>query len=918
MELEDLNLNPEAKARIDIDKKLRKAGFVIQNIDSLNPTASLGVILREAQTNSGPVDYLIFIAGKPVGVIEAKKEERGTTLGVVAEQSLRYIKSGLRGLKEQPEIRFAYECTNIIIRFCDYKDEKARSREIFMFHTPEELEQLLKDNDTLRNRMKQFPELDSNGFRDCQVNAIVNLEKSFSENKPRALIQMATGAGKTFTAITSVYRLLKYAKAKRILFLVDTKNLGEQAEEEFRKYRPNDDSRLFGELYNVKRLNSSYIPNDTHVCISTIQRMYSILRGFELDERDEESSLSEKSFKNERPKEVSYNKKYPIDFFDVVIIDECHRSIYNLWQQVLDYFDAFLVGLTATPDQRTFAFFNENVVSEYSHEQAVLDDVNVGRQGTYLIETNITKHGACILKQVVETRERLSKEKRWSQLDEDVVYSASQLDNDIVNPSQIRNVIREFKSKVLTEMFPRRKEVPKTLVFAKTDSHANDIVDIIREEFGESNEFCKKITYGSDEDPKSILSAFRNDYYPRIAVTVDMIATGTDAKPIECLIFMRDVRSKNYFEQMLGRATRTLDLDNLKKVSPSATERKLGFIVVDAVGVTSSQKTTSRQLERKPSESLKNLLNSVAFGAKDEDTLTSIANRFIILDKVLKVEDKDEFKKLTDGVAIIDVAKNILNAFDDDYINSKVNSLDDTSKYESTKQEIIDMAIKPIYNPEVRKFILEARDKHYQIIDNENIDSIEFSGWDTNKEEKANEIIKTFAEFIEKNKDSIDALNIIYNQSYKNRPLTYKMVEELYEKMMNAPYFLSNTKLWEAYSTIYGDKVSTRVEDKLADIISLIKFELKQTDELKSFNTTVNIKFKEWCFKQNEGYGEFSEEQMEWLRMIKDHIAISMNIKESDLELTPFNNKGGLAKFFQLFGAKFRELLAELNYVLLT
>jgi len=712
--------------------------------------------------------------------------------------------------------------------------------------------------------------------------------------------------------------LLKYVKAKRILFLVDTKNLGEQAEEEFRKYRPNDDSRLFGELYNVKRLNSSYIPNDTHVCISTIQRMYSILRGFELDERDEELSLSEKSFKNERPKEVSYNKKYPIDFFDVVIIDECHRSIYNVWQQVLDYFDAFLVGLTATPDQRTFAFFNENVVSEYSHEQAVLDDVNVGRQGTYLIETNITKHGACILKQVVETRERLSKEKRWSQLDEDVVYSASQLDNDIVNPSQIRNVIREFKSKVLTEMFPGRKEVPKTLVFAKTDSHANDIVDIIREEFGESNEFCKKITYGSDEDPKSILSAFRNDYYPRIAVTVDMIATGTDVKPIECLIFMRDVRSKNYFEQMLGRATRTLDFDNLKKVSPSATERKLGFIVVDAVGVTSSQKTTSRQLERKPSESLKNLLNSVAFGAKDEDTLTSIANRFINLDKVLKVEDKDEFKKLTDGVAIIDVAKNILNAFDDDYINSKIDFLDDTSKYESTKQEIIDMAIKPIYNPEVRKFILEARDKHYQIIDNENIDSIEFSGWDTNKEEKANEIIKSFAEFIEENKDSIDALNIIYNQSYKNRPLTYKMVEELYEKMMSAPYFLSNTKLWEAYSTIYGDKVSRRVEDKLADIISLIKFELKQTDELKSFNTTVNIKFKEWCFKQNEGYGEFSEEQMEWLRMIKDHIAISMNIKESDLELTPFNNKGGLAKFFQLFGAKFRELLAELNYVLLT
>ncbi len=914
MDNDDVYLTPEQKARKEIDRKLREAGYVIQNTDTFNPIASLGVILREAQTNSGPVDYLIFIDGKPVGVIEAKPEVRGTTLGVVAEQSLRYIKSGLRNLKEQPEIRFAYECTNIIIRFCDYKDEKARSRELFMFHTPQELQALLKDNDTLRNRMRNFPELDTRGFRECQINAIVNLEKSFADNKPRALIQMATGAGKTFTAISSVYRLLKYAGARRILFLVDTKNLGEQAEEEFRKYRPNDDSRLFSELYNVKRLNKSYIPTDTHVCISTIQRMYSILRGFELDEKDEETSLAEKSYRNERPKEVSYNIKYPIDFFDVIIIDECHRSIYNIWQQVLDYFDAFLVGLTATPDQRTFAFFNENIVSEYSHEQAVLDDVNVGRQGTYLIETNITKHGACILKQVVETRERLSKEKRWSQLDEDIVYTANQLDNDIVNPSQIRNVIKEFKAKVLTEMFPGRKEVPKTLVFAKTDSHANDIVDIIREEFGESNEFCKKITYGSDEDPKSILSAFRNDYYPRIAVTVDMIATGTDVKPIECLIFMRDVRSKNYFEQMLGRATRTLDFDNLKKVSPSATERKLGFIVVDAVGVTSSQKTTSRQLERKPSESLKNLLNSVAFGTKDEDTLTSIANRFICLDKILKQEDKDEFKNLTGGISVIDVAKNILNAFDDDYINTKI----DNKSYDRAKEELIDSAIKPIFNPDVRKFIVEARDKHYQIIDNNNIDSIEFSGWDTNKEEKAKEVIKSFADFIEENKDKIDALNIIYNQSYKNRQLTYKMVEELYNKILSAPYYLSNTKLWEAYSTIFGDKVSTRVEDKLADIISLIKFELKQSNELKPFNVVVNIKFKEWVFKKNEGYGEFSEEQMEWLRMIKDHVATSMNIKESDLELTPFNNKGGLAKFFQLFGNKFRDLLVELNDALLS
>jgi type I restriction enzyme R subunit len=413
----------------------------------------------------------------------------------------------------------------------------------FPFHHPEQLEAWLKDDTTLRNRMKEFPSFSTQSFRDCQVIAIQNLEKSFADNRPRALIQMATGAGKTFTAITSVYRLLKHTKAKRILFLVDTKNLGEQAEGEFLNYKPSDDGRLFSELYNVLRINSSYIPTDTKVCISTIQRMYSILRGEELDESSEEENPNERAEVG-KPRDVAYNPKYPPEFFDFIIIDECHRSIYNIWQQVLDYFDAFLIGLTATPDNRTFGFFQQNIVSEYTHEQAVLDNVNVGRDGTYLIETEIGSKGGYILKQTIEVRERLTRKKRWEQLDEDIEYRPSQLDRDIVNPTQIRSVIRAFRDAWRT-LFPGRQELPKTLVFAKTDSHADDIITIIREEFGEGNEFCKKVTYGSAEDPKSILTAFRNDYYPRIAVTVDMIATGTDVKPIECLVFMRDVKSKN-------------------------------------------------------------------------------------------------------------------------------------------------------------------------------------------------------------------------------------------------------------------------------------------------------------------------------------------------------------------------------------
>jgi type I restriction enzyme R subunit len=408
---------------------------------------------------------------------------------------------------------------------------------------------------------------------------------------------MATGAGKTYTAITSIYRLLKFVHAERILFLVDTKNLGQQAEQEFMAYIPNDDNRKFIELYNVQRLKSNYVATDSHVCISTIQRLYSILKGEELDEAAEEQNPHE-TWQPKEPVPVTYNEKIPIEFFDFIVIDECHRSIYNLWKQVLDYFDAFLIGLTATPDKRTFGFFNENVVSEYSHEDAVADGVNVGYD-VYTIETEITKEGAKIrAEEYVEKRERLSHKKRWEQLDEDVKYSAKQLDKDVVNPSQIRHIIRAFKER-LPEIFPGRKEVPKTLIFAKTDSHADDIIQIVRQEFGEGNAFCKKVTYNSKEDPKSVLAQFRNDYYPRIAVTVDMIATGTDVKPLECLLFMRDVKSRNYFEQMKGRGTRTLDYDDLKKVTPSVASVETHFVIVDAVGVTKSLKTDSRPLERK-------------------------------------------------------------------------------------------------------------------------------------------------------------------------------------------------------------------------------------------------------------------------------------------------------------------------------
>mgnify|MGYP000033078635 FL=1 len=677
-------MTPEEKARLVIDEKLRQSGWVIQDMKKLNLSAALGVAVREFPTSTGEVDYALFIDGKPVGVAEAKREEKGESITDVEVQSGRYANSIFKWIKNDYKIRFAYETTDKLIRFTDYNDIKYRSRTVFSFHRPETLLALLGQSDTIRNNMKHFPALDETGFRKCQVNAIKNLDKSFAENRTKALVQMATGAGKTFTAITAAYRLLKYGKMNRILFLVDTRGLGEQAEREFLAYTPNDDPRSFSQLYGVRRLKSSYIPNDIQICICTIQRMYSILKGEELDESIEEKSFAEfVTAESKAPKEVVYNEKYPPEFFDCIIVDECHRSIYNVWSQVLSYFDAFIIGLTATPDNRTFAFFNENIVSEYPREQAIIDGVNVG-EDIFLIETQVGKNGAHLMKQLIEYRDRLSRAKRWKQLDEDVDYKPTQLDRDIVNPSQIRTVIRSFKDNLFTTLFPRRKEVPKTLIFAKTDSHADDIIQIVREEFGEGNDFCRKITYSAD-NPESVLSSFRNDYNPRIAVTVDMIATGTDVKPIECLIFMRDVRSKNYFEQMKGRGTRVLSKEDLQKVTPSATENKDHFVIVDAVGVTKSKKSDTRPLERKPTVSMKELMMNVALGAKDEDTLTSLANRVIRLNSQMSPAERKQFEAKV-GTAAGSVAENLLNAFDEDVLTAKAQA--DTGSAEVTEEQL--------------------------------------------------------------------------------------------------------------------------------------------------------------------------------------------------------------------------------------
>ena len=918
-------MKPEELARKKIDELLDAAGWVIQDVRNLNLSASLGVAVREFPMKSGFADYLLFIDKKAAGVIEAKPE--GTTLSGTADQSDKYAFSFPPNL---PSIRkplpFAYESTGTETFYRDCRDPDCRSRRVFAFHQPKMLLDYANQSNTLRARLQTLPPLITDGFRQCQIEAITNLEESFAESRPRAVIQMAPGSGKTYTAVSFVYRLIKHANAKRVLFLVDRSTLGRQTFKEFQQYRTPDDGRKFTELYNVQHLSSNTLDPVCRVTITTIQRLYSMLRGeTDFAEDIEELSAFDLLPANAKPKDISYNPQIPIETFDFMVTDECHRSIYNLWRQVLEYFDSFIIGLTATPSKQTLGFFNQNIVMEYSHERAVADGVNVGYD-VYRIKTEITEKGSTIEAGFyIDKRDKLTRQILWQQLDDDFQYEANQLDRDVVAPDQIRTVIRTFKEKLFTEIFPNRTEIPKTLIFAKDDSHAEDIVHIVREEFGKGNEFCKKITYQtyktSKEKPEDLIASFRNSYNPRIAVTVDMISTGTDIRPLECLIFMRNVNSSVYFEQMKGRGTRIISPTDLEAVTPD-TKHKTHFVIVDAVGVCEKDKTDSRPLERKKSVSFDKLLLAVAMGNRDKDTLSSLAGRLARLDRELGSKDREEIKDAAGGKTLKQMVNGLLDAIDPDKHVEKAKEIFGTKipSEDQVKQaagKIIDGACSAFDDPKVRNTIIEVKRKNEQIIDTISTDGLISAGFDQAAKEKAKTVVDTFQKFIDENKDEITALQIFYSKPFGQRHLSFNQIKQLAEAIEKPPYKLTPELLWKAYEQLEKSKVKGAGAQKLlTNIISLVRFAMGEADTLEPYPETVNERFDQWLSKQNEQGRKFTDEQMEWLRMIRDHVAASLTIEVDDFEYTPFNAKGGIQRVFQLFGENVGAILNDLNEAL--
>jgi type I restriction enzyme R subunit len=950
------NQTPEQIARDAIDVQLRSSGWSVQSKHSIDFRSGEGQAVREYTTDTGPADYVLFVDGQAVGVIEAKKETLGANITTAEEQTSDYAAAKLKWIQSSGvPLPFLYEATGVITRFTDQRDPKPRSRELFAFHRPETLRASLaapvpgQPGRSIRARLHDLPALDPTNLRECQIEAVTNLETSLKQAKPRALIQMATGAGKTFTAITSVYRLLKHVRVRRVLFLVDTRNLGEQAEQEFLAFTPNDDNRKFTELYSAQRLSSAHVPADAQVCISTIQRMYSILQGTELDESAEDENPAEHSTDRKRePLPVAYNAKVPPEFFDLIIIDECHRSIYNLWRQVLDYFDAFLVGLTATPDARTYGFFRQNIVSEYTHEDAVADGVNV--QGEiYTIETAVSQQGGTVLKGLVEKREKLTRAKRWQQQDEDQAYSAKKLDRDIVNPSQIRTVIRAFRDH-LPEIFPDRTdtagayEVPKTLIFAKTDSHADDIINIVREEFGEGNAFCKKVTFGTSkgvrkinfgksddkhevedeyirepETAKSALTQFRNGYHPRIAVTVDMIATGTDVKPLECLLFMRDVKSKGYFEQMKGRGTRTIDHDSLRKVSSTAKSAKTHYVIVDAIGVTKSLKTASRPPITKPTVRFKDLAMEVVMGATDADTVSSLAGRLARIERQLTPLQKHAIAEKMGGVEIGQLVKNLFHAIDGDAIEQKALALtgqppgtDPGDAYRAQAQQQLVAAARAPLTGAVVTLIVGACTANMQTIDHDTQDKLLRAEWDADAQTRASSFVEDFQTFCRDHRDQLDALTIYYQQPQRRQEVTLAQIKDVLVALHQHAPRLAPLRVWDAYARLDALPANARPLTELTALIALLRRACGIDQKLTPFADTVRRNYRDWIVRENAG-NPFTAAQTAWLQLIRDHVMNSFRIDREDLEYAPFDAQGGLGKMYQLFGDRMDPLIEELN-----
>jgi type I restriction enzyme R subunit len=916
-------LHAEQRARVLIDAQLTAAGWLVQNRGDLNLFAGQGIAVREAimAAGHGRADYLLYVDKRIVGVIEAKPE--GTTLSGVEWQSAMYA-TGLtpdqakRAVTVAGRLPFVFEASGSETHFTNGYDPGPRARKVFSFPRPESLSRVLRAADqapgagTWRGAVRQLPPLVRDGLRPAQITAVDGIERSLAEQRhDRSLVQMATGAGKTFTAVTECYRLLKFGGFNRVLFLVDRNNLGDQTLREFRDYTTPDDGRKFTELYNVDKLTGAGMVGSSKVVISTIQRVHAALRGQDLEDADDPGL---DGYVPDAPVEITYDPELPPEAFDLIIVDECHRSIYGVWRGVLEYFDAHIVGLTATPTKQTFGFFRRNLVSEYTYAESVADRVNVDFD-VYRIKTEITEQGGSIeAGTIVPKRDRRTRRQRYEAIEDDLDYGPSQLDRAVTSTSQIRLVLETFRDRLFTEIFPGRTSVPKTLIFAKDDNHAEEIVTTVRQVFGKGNDFAAKITYNA-KDPRRLLQDFRNSPTLRVAVTVDMIATGTDVKPLECVFFMRDVRSATYFEQMKGRGARTIPDADFQAVTPDA-PAKTRFVIVDAVGVTEHDYIDAAPLDRDKAISLKQLLGKAAALTISEDEAATLASRLARLDQQLTGPERTELAGLA-GMPLTQVVQGLVQAVDPDRQAQATQAAIEAGTDPSTAlRDLLVDAVAPLAgNPPLRDRILEIRASHDLVIDENSQDAL-LDAYGVVDTDRAREIVTSWREYLETHKDEIAALHLLYSGDATAK-VTYSELRELAERIKRPPHNWTPDLIWNAYAAIEIDsehpKVRKADRHTVTDLVSLVRYTLGQDNELIPYAATVEEKYAAWLLQQEQAGVVFTERQRWWLDRIADVIAQSAGITPDDLDNAPFTERGGIDGASAELGEAAAQLIEQLS-----
>ncbi len=918
-------LQPEEQARVLIDEQLTQAGWHVcdrQDIDLVNQYANA---VREVVMDAGHgrADYLLYVDKRVVGVIEAKPS--GTTLSGVQWQSAMYAAGLPEAYRETAVLKddrlpFIFEASGTETHYTNGFDPNPRARKIFNFPQPETLARITRDAEanpdapTWRSRVHNMPPYDDYDLRPASKVAVGAIEDSLAaQQHSRSLVQMATGAGKTRMAVTESYRLIHHGGFNRVLFLVDRNNLGDQTLREFRDYTTPDDGRKFTDLYNVDKLTSAGMVASSKIVISTIQRVFSALRGIEAPE-DDDPDIDD--YTPPEPVTAEYSESFPPESFDLVIVDECHRSIYGVWRSVLEYFDAHILGLTATPTKQTYGFFQQNLVSEYTYPQSVADGVNVDFE-VYRIKTAISEDGSTIeAGTTVPKQDRRTRQQRLEELDEDLEYTAGQLDRDVTSKSQIRLILETFRDRLFTDIFPGRSVVPKTLIFTKDDNHAEEVVNTARRVFGKGNDFAAKITYTA-KDPKDLLQKFRNSPTLRIAVTVDMIATGTDVRPIECVFFMRDVKSRTYFEQMKGRGARTINDADFQTITPDA-KFKERFVIVDAVGVTEHPFVDAAPLERAKSLTLKQLLERAATFTITADETATLASRLSRLERELTKEEHSELTDLA-GTPITAITKGLMTVTDPDIItNLEKNAptkADGTPDVAKAVREHINTVVTPIAgNAPLRTRLLEIRASKDRVIDEVSVDIL-LNAEGVIDYDKCREVITSWKGFLEDNKDEITLIQILYSQD-NNAQITFKELRELSERIAAPPRSWTIDLIWNAYQALDTDNVQRADRHTATDLITLIRYTLEHDHELVPYATTVEDRYTNWLAQQHQNGVTFTETQRWWLDRIKDTIIQTTHITIEDLDLAPFTERGGIDGAGRDLGPEAQTLIDDLNTTL--